>query len=307
MNKIPTITIAVSAFNEERNIKEFLNSILSQKEEGFILKKILIISDGSTDRTVEIIKKINSKIIVVKDYKERIGKSSRLNEIYQGLTSDILVQSDADVIFSHPYVIRDIIRPLLTEPKVGMCGGHPKPTNGITFVEKAVNCTFNVYDGLRKTLNGGNNSLSADGRLLAFKKELVKKIVVPSDMIANDYYTYFCCLTLGYEYRYVESAVVFFRSPQTLKDHIKQNTRFLAAHIRMTRYFSKDLVYKESYIPFHVLFSKMAVEFLKHPILSSFIFITNFYTRLKAKSVESKLTAKWPMAYTTKVFEKHNL
>lgn len=304
MNKLPTVTVAISALNEASNIGDFLRSVISQKEEGFILEKILVISDGSTDNTSEVVEKIKSKKIVIVNHKERIGKSLRLNEIYKSLTSDVLVQSDADVIFTHQFVIRDIIYPIINEDNVGMCGGHPIPTEGTTFVEKAVNCTFNAYDSLRKTLNGGNNSLSADGRLLAYKRELAKKITVPSDMIANDVYTFFCCLMNGYKYRYVESAIVSFRSPQTLKDQIKQNTRFLAAPIRMAKYFPKELVDKEGYIPFWMLFKNIFIQFIKHPILCGYIFIINLYCRVKASSAEKKLTALWPMAYSTKVFNK---
>src|SRR5258708_22769035 len=196
MKKIITVTVAHSALNEENNINKFLESVLAQKEEGFRLEKILVISDGSTDNTISVARSLKSKKIVIKEHKHRIGKSSRLNEIYDDLNSDILVQSDADVVFSHKYVIRDIISPLINEKDVAMCGGYPEPIEGSTFVENAVNSTFNVYAGLRSTFNGGNNSLSVDGRLLAYKKELVKKIYVPKDMIANDAYTFFSCLTL---------------------------------------------------------------------------------------------------------------
>src|SRR3989304_6639199 len=100
-----SVTVAISALNEAHNITAFLRSVLSQKEEGFVLEKILIISDGSTDQTAELARALNSDKIEVRKYGERIGKSSRLNEIYKDLRSDILVQSDADVVFSHPLVI----------------------------------------------------------------------------------------------------------------------------------------------------------------------------------------------------------
>ncbi len=301
--KLSTVTVAISALNEGQNIDSFLRSVLNQKEEGFVLNKILVISDGSTDDTVKKVKSLKSPKIILKDYADRTGKSNRLNEIYTGLSSDILVQSDADVIFSHPYVIRDIIKPLQSENNVGMCGGHPKPSMAITFVERAVNCSFEVYDGLRGIMNNGNNSLSADGRLLAFKKELVKKIRVPLDMISNDAYTYFCCITLGYEYRYVESAVVHFRSPQTLKDQIKQNTRFVSTSRRMARYFPKEVILREDYIPRDLLYKRMIVQLIRHPILGSYIFLINLYCRLRSVTAEKKLTAKWPMAYSTKNFK----
>lgn len=303
-NPIPTVTIAISAFNEEENIKTFLRSILSQKETNFILDQIIVVSDGSTDKTNERVRSIKSAKIKLITHDERAGKSVRLNQLYQRVSSDILIQSDSDVIFSHPYVTSEIIKPIIQNEIVGMCGGNPKPLRGTTFTEKAVNCTVDLYSLFRKTIKNGNNVFSADGRLLALKKELVKQITIPHDMIANDMFAYYTCLTKGYAYAFVESAVVFYRSPQTVKEHVRQNTRFLAGPLRMTKYFPKELIAKEHRIPPIVLLKGMMRQFLKHPILSSYIFVVNRYCKLKAFYLENKLSAQWSIAYTTKKLYK---
>lgn len=302
MNRKPTVTIAISALNEEKNIGSFLKSVLTQKEEGFSIENIWIFSDGSTDKTVDISLAFKDKRVSVFEYRNREGKSSRLNIIYKKLTSDFLVQSDADVVFSHKYVIRDIIQPLINEKEVGMCGGNPLPVQGETFTERAINCTTEAFTPLRKSLRGGNNVFSVDGRILAYKKELVKKIFIPEyDVTANDAYTFFACLTLGYKYRFVESAIVFFRSPQTLKDQVKQNTRFLAMPIKMSKYFDPGLVRKEKSIPRLILVRQMLKIFVRHPVLCTYIYIVNLYCRLTVRIAEKKLTALWPTADTTKL------
>src|SRR3989338_5607147 len=50
--------------------------------------------------------------IKVWDHKKRTGKSTWLNKIYKDLKTDILVQSDADVVFAHNLVVHDLIKPL---------------------------------------------------------------------------------------------------------------------------------------------------------------------------------------------------
>jgi glycosyltransferase involved in cell wall biosynthesis len=298
--KLPTVTVALSAYNEAQNIKPFLESVLWQKEDGFLLKSIWVYNDGSTDETAKIIKSIKSDKIIFFDDKKRLGKSTRLNDIYSNLKTDILVQTDSDVIFSHPLVIHDIIQPLLKEKQVGMCGGHQQPLPGTTFTERAVNCTVEAYIPLRQMLRGGNNIFSVDGRLLAYKKELVKKILVPENMTSNDKFTYYSCLTMGYQYRYVPSAVTFYRSPQNLKDQIRQNGRFAVSPIRMSRYFGEEIVRKETFIPLKIIVRNTLLQFMKHPIMCSYVFLINAYCRFNAKQNEKKLTAKWPMAYSTK-------
>lgn len=299
---LPTVTIALSAFNEEHNILPFLKSVLKQKELGFVIEKIWVYNDGSIDKTVAKVRSLKSQKIEVIDDKQRVGKSSRLNQIYQRVKTDFLIQSDADVVFAHPLVIHDILQPLMNNSKVGMCGGHPQPIAATTFTEKAVNTTFEVYAPLRKVGKHGDNVYSVDGRLLAYRRELLKKIYVPEDMIANDAYTFYCCLMEGYQYTYVASAVVLFRSPQNLRDQIRQNTRFLAAPIRMTRYFPEELVFQQREVPPGFILKNTLKQFIKHPILCSYIFLVNGYCRLRVKKAEEVLTAQWPMAITTKDF-----
>lgn len=298
--KVPSVTVAVCAYNEEENILKLLMSVLTQKEEGFELKEIWVYDDGSTDSTSKRAKSLKSKKIKVFRFSKRIGKSSRLNSIYRKLNTEILVQTDSDVKLPHEFVIRDIIRPLLLSGKVAMCGGNPVPEKAETFTEKAVNCSFIVYEKFRSEVRGGNNIFSVDGRLLAYKKELVKRIKVPSDMIANDVFTYFVCLSEGYKYRYVKGAKVFFKSPKNLPDQIRQNTRFEAAEMRMEKYFSRELVRRECSIPKGLLIKNMFNQLVKHPVLSLYIFLINQYCRFIAKQEERRLTAKWPIALTTK-------
>ena len=297
----PSVTIAVSAYNEEKNIGNFLRSVLDQKEAGFTLDAIWIFSDGSTDKTVDVAGSFTSRKVKIFSYAKRIGKSSRLNQIYQRLRSDILVQSDADVVFKHPYVVRDIVIPLINDARVYMCGGNPQPIPGKTFIEKSVNLTSEVYRVFRKSIRGGNNIFSADGRLLAYRNKFIKGVHIPKTMIANDAFTYFSCLTAIGLYRYAHKAVVLYRSPQTVMDQVKQNTRFLAARERMTKYFSPDVVDNEYMIPHGLYLRTIIAQAFSHPVHSIVIFMINRFCYVKSSLVEGGLTGIWSIAKTTKI------
>lgn len=299
-DKLFTVTIAICALNEEANMRPLLDSILSQKEEGFVLEKILIISDGSTDKTVEIIKSFRSPKIEIIDHKQRAGKSTRLNEIYTSVKSDIVVQPDADVILGHEYVLRDVVAPFYESKEIGETGGNALPLPAETFLEKAVNYTIEAYIPFRKTLKGGNNILSATGRLLALRKEVFTNIKVPKDTIANDGFVYFCTIMQGYKYRYAPDATVYFRSPQNLKDHISQNTRFAATHTWMKQFFPPEVVEREYYIPPEELSKKMIEVFKKHPIPCTYIFLINKYCELRAFILKKKINSIWQIVYSTK-------
>lgn len=297
-----TVTVAVCALNEQDNIKNFLDSIIAQKQDGYKIEKILVISDGSTDNTVKEIKKVKSKVLVLKDYKDRKGKSYRLNEIYTSIKTDFLVLSDADVIFGVPNTIKHLIQPLIddTKKEVGLVGGEPYPMEPTTFIERAIKYTLDVYIPIRNELRGGDNVLSATGRIMALRKELANKIVTPAETISNDGFAYFSCLTKGFKYKHAPKAIAYFRSPTDLNDQVKQNTRFMATQERLAMYFPKELIDKEYHIPAHMLIKNMLLEFIKHPVESLFIFVVNRYCELSAWILKTRINAIWDLVYTTK-------
>lgn len=189
----PTITIGIIALNEEQNIYKMLQSVLSQNEDTYQIEKILIISDGSTDNTVEEIKKVKDKRIEFHAFKNRIGKSSHLNTVFQKTETDILVLFDADIFLKSTDTIAHLIQPLLKSKTIMFVGGSPHPTPGKTFIEKAVNASCYPYIRIRGIHNTGNTPYGCDGRILALKKKFYKKVKVPADMIANDNFMYFSC------------------------------------------------------------------------------------------------------------------
>lgn len=296
----PSVTVFVSAYNEENNIKNFLNSVLKQSEKNYNLDKIVVISDGSTDKTTNVVESLKSRKIKLIKCKKRIGKSSHLNYIYKNLKSEYLIQSDADVIFGTVDLIEIIVKTMEENPKIVMCGGNPTPLKSKTFIEKAINSTTKVYHQLRVIVRNSENPFSADGRLLAFRKKFIKNVKVPNDMIANDAFVYFICKTKNLTYKFIKKAVVYYRSPQTIRDQIKQNSRFRAAPIRFKKYFSAELINREYKIPRNLYLRLIIKEYIRNPLGCSFIYLINCYCKLRAFLKESKMNAKWEMALSSK-------
>ncbi len=308
-NTLPSVTVGVSAYNEQYNIGPFLESVLSQKVKGYRFDEVLVISDGSTDHTPLVVNKIiekrkiskisSPKVVFINEQK-RIGKSTRLNEMFKHFKSDYLVLPDADVIFAHDEVIMSLIKGFEGNPNIGLVGGSPMPLPARTFMEKCVNATFEAYLPIRDTYKNGNSILSATGRIMALKKEVAKKITVAQNTISNDGFIYFSNLTLGYDYKCAKNALVYFRSPQDLRDQLNQNTRFQATHAFMKKYFPSEIVDEEYYIPPKLLLYQTIKQFIKHPVLSISIFVINRYCQLKAIIDLSKINALWEVVYTSK-------
>src|SRR3989344_5415381 len=297
--KRPTVTVALSVYNEQENIKNLLLSVLNQDHRSFILEKVLVISDGSTDRTVEEALSLQNDKIDIRANRNRLGKSARLNEIYGESESDIVVHTDADVVFANTNVLNFLIDPILSDASVGMTSGKSVPLPGRTFTEKAVNRTVAAYDRAFRSLHRQGQGIP-QGRCLAVRKEVYKKISVPVEMIGNDHYLYLSTLNLGYIYRFIDAANVLYRSPRTAADQIRQNTRFLESETRWVHLFPERILAMQPKPASVSLTWHMLREFLRHPALCSYIFVLNTYCRLLVNFRLARINGAWDVSYSTK-------
>lgn len=93
----PSFSIAIPAFNEETRIEETL-----QKWIGFLDRfypgeyEILVIMDGCTDNTVDVVSKFANERVVPLVYSERLGKGGALIEAFKRSRGDVIFFTDAD-------------------------------------------------------------------------------------------------------------------------------------------------------------------------------------------------------------------
>lgn len=100
MNK-PSFSIVMPCYNVEKFVAEALESVFNQKYDGDT--EIIIVDDGSTDKTIEVIHqviadKINFNEIKIIKHKENKGVASATDTAFQHATKDWLVKADADDI-----------------------------------------------------------------------------------------------------------------------------------------------------------------------------------------------------------------
>ncbi len=96
----PFFSIVISVFNKEQYIKNTVESVLNQTYKNF---EIIIVDDGSTDNSVNVIKSINNKRIKLIITKNR-GASNARNTGINSATSDFIALLDGDDTWESSYL-----------------------------------------------------------------------------------------------------------------------------------------------------------------------------------------------------------
>jgi len=87
------LSICIPVYNEEKTVKELLDKVLAVPVE----KEVIIVNDGSTDRTAEILGECANCPEIKVFSKPNGGKGSALREAFTHVTGDYVVVQDADL------------------------------------------------------------------------------------------------------------------------------------------------------------------------------------------------------------------
>ena len=117
----PSVSILMSVFNEEKLIAKKMENLLSLDYPGEKVE-ILIGSDGSTDKTEEILKHVAGKRVRFFSVTPRGGKPRMLNLLAHQAKGDILVFTDARQRIG-PQAIRQLVKNF-GDPSVGCVSGE---------------------------------------------------------------------------------------------------------------------------------------------------------------------------------------
>ncbi|AGP57195.1 polysaccharide deacetylase [Streptomyces rapamycinicus NRRL 5491] len=117
------VTVLIPAYNEEAGIESTVRSLLASTHPWL---QIIVIDDGSTDRTADLATWIDDpRVSVIRQ--PNAGKAAALNTGLAHAHHDIVVMADADTVFE-PEAIHQLIQPL-AHPAIGAVSGNTKVGN----------------------------------------------------------------------------------------------------------------------------------------------------------------------------------
>src|SRR5262249_20694216 len=117
----PRIAVLLTVHNEEKCVRKRLENLASLDYPGPLC--FVVVSDGSTDRTDEIVEEFLQKDRRFRLHRtERLGKSGAQNHALANVDDDVVVLADADCMFSADYLSATVR--YFSDPRIGCVTGN---------------------------------------------------------------------------------------------------------------------------------------------------------------------------------------
>lgn len=173
--KLPKVSIVISAYNEEKKIAD---SIISLKSLDYPkeLYEVIILNDGSTDKTREVVKKYaDGKHIIFVDNEKNKGKAACLNQGISLAAGEFVVCMDADSV-----VPEDILRktiPYFDNQGVGAVTVSVEVKNANNFLQKIIQIEYILGLSLFLRIFSSFNCVHVTpGPFSIYRKSVLKEI-----------------------------------------------------------------------------------------------------------------------------------
>lgn len=102
------VTAIIAAYNEEKTI----GSIIDVLKEVPFIEQIVVVSDGSTDRTVDIAREKNVEVV---ELLHNIGKGGALYRGLEYIRTEVVLLLDADLLGLRKEHVEALIQPVLSD------------------------------------------------------------------------------------------------------------------------------------------------------------------------------------------------
>lgn len=202
----PFLSILIAAYNEESGIRRKLEQTLALEYPGDKLE-IIVLSDGSTDRTDEIVRSFGDPRVQLLHVTGRKGKTNAQNEGVKIARGGVLIFSDATTIY-HPQALLHLASNY-ADPKVGAASGRyqyfdpegKSPTGLGTVAFWNYENAIKMFQSRIRTISGCCGCIYSVRReaYTVLAPEVISDLVQPLHVIRKEYRVVFADRALAYE------------------------------------------------------------------------------------------------------------
>ena len=283
--KIYSITILIPAYNEEESIEDTIEHVINLDYPKNKLE-VIVINDGSRDKTKNIIEKLRKKYSNLKLLdKENSGKADSLNQGIKIARGELIAVVDSDSFPSKESLKK--LTGYFDDEKMGAVTSFVTVRNkDNNFFAKIQSLEYVLLGWARKLLDFVDSVYVTNGPLSLYRKKFVEEVggfdrnTVTEDiditwnLLAHDYKTAMCL-----------DAKVSTITPNKIKPWFRQRTRWglggLQAIFKYKKMFLRKGMFGAFVLPFvsfSIIISIIAFLF------SSYILLRSFLTRILVTS-----------------------
>jgi cellulose synthase/poly-beta-1,6-N-acetylglucosamine synthase-like glycosyltransferase/peptidoglycan/xylan/chitin deacetylase (PgdA/CDA1 family)/spore germination protein YaaH len=220
----PSVTVLIPAHNEETVIVQTVKSVLLSDLKEL---RIIVVNDGSTDRTRELLDENFSREPRVRIiHQVNRGKAAALNLAMSLADTDIVVTIDADTEIE-PDAISKLVRHF-SDPQVGAVAGNVKVGNRSRWLTRWQALEYITSQNMEKRAFDLLNCITVvPGALGAWRKKAIEAAGgITADTVAEDADLTIAIRRLGWRISYDEEAIAWTEAPDTASQLIRQRFRW---------------------------------------------------------------------------------
>jgi biofilm PGA synthesis N-glycosyltransferase PgaC len=219
--RYPSVALIISAYNEERIIRDKIENSLKLDYPEDLLK-IIVASDGSGDATDDIIRGYEKEGVLLKTFEKREGKSSTLNKSVLGVDEEVVIFSDANAFY-----MEDAVKKLVRgfgDPNVGCVIGRLVYLDNCSYVGSGESLYWKYESYLNRFESKLGSVLIGTGTIFAIRRELFRPVLKD---VANDFQLPAEVATQGFDVVYERDAVAYEQSTFFCKEEFSRKWRII--------------------------------------------------------------------------------
>ena len=223
----PRVAVLIPAYNEETVIVRTIRSVMMSNYKNI---RILVIDDGSSDRTAEVARAAypadiaSGRLTVLT--KPNGGKADALNFALENLDEEIYVGIDADGVIAHDAITRLV--PHFANPQIGAVAGNAKVGNRVNLWTRWQALEYITSQNFeRRALDLFDVVMVVPGAIGAWRTAAVKAgNGYHTNTVAEDADLTMNLLEQGYSVIYEDQALAFTEAPVNMDGLMRQRFRW---------------------------------------------------------------------------------
>jgi cellulose synthase/poly-beta-1,6-N-acetylglucosamine synthase-like glycosyltransferase len=223
-----SVSVVLAVRNEENNIGRRLNELVELVRSSGIRGEIVVVSDGSSDKTSAIADSINREMVRVIDLPVNEGKAAALTYGCRATRNEIIVFADARQTW-RPDALRLMLENF-ADPDVGAVTGD-LVIETAPGVQAGVGLYWKLEKSIRRLESRFSSMVGVTGAIASVRRELFRPI--PAGTVLDDVYWPMRVAIQGYRVVHDKRAKAFDRLPPRMKDEFRRKVRTLTGNFQL--------------------------------------------------------------------------